>query len=178
MFSLNLSSSKILALCLAGAAVASGARAETEVAETLGLLGVPGAGYGVGPACRRRCGLGAHVGVGLPGVGYPAGYPAGYPVNGAPPTGIYNAPPTVVNSAPTSTGTSYTNAVPGGGNADANANAGNNPSSASVTNSNGAAAATVGASASATASASAGASARATAGTSSQKSYRQLRSLE
>ncbi|KAE9057480.1 hypothetical protein PF007_g31633, partial [Phytophthora fragariae] len=72
MFSLS-TSSKIFALCVAAATVSSGVCAEKEVAETLGLLGVPGLvggllgatglgygvpGYGGGPA----------VSVGVPGL--------------------------------------------------------------------------------------------------------------
>ncbi|KAG6611731.1 Carbohydrate-binding protein [Phytophthora cinnamomi] len=64
MFSLS-NSSKILVLCVAAAAVSSGVRAEKEVAETFGLLGVPGVGVG---APGYGYGVGPGVSVGVPGL--------------------------------------------------------------------------------------------------------------
>ncbi|KAF1774983.1 hypothetical protein GQ600_25363 [Phytophthora cactorum] len=56
------SNNKIFALCIAVVALSNGARAEKQVAETFGLLGVPGVGVGVPGS------LASDVGVGVPGV--------------------------------------------------------------------------------------------------------------
>ncbi|KAE8888154.1 hypothetical protein PF003_g27732 [Phytophthora fragariae] len=203
-----------LALCVAATAVSSGVRAENEVAENPGLLGVPGLlgatglgygapGYGGGPAVSVGVPGLASVGVGNGGVGVSAnvlglgalvgvdngGVGNGAPGYGVPPTGVYNAPAynsvpaTAVNSAPTTT--TAVNGASTAANANANANTPYSTNTVTSTNvdgtsntasvSNGNGATTGGASASATAGLSASASARAT---SSQKAYRQLRSVE
>ncbi|KAE8969814.1 hypothetical protein PR001_g27388 [Phytophthora rubi] len=127
MFSLS-NSSRIFALCVAAAAVSSGVRAENEVAENPGLLGVHGLlgatglgygapGYGGGPAVSVGVpGLASvGVGVGNGGVGVSAnvlglgahvgvgngGVGNGAPGYGVPSTGVYNAP--AYNSVPAAT---------------------------------------------------------------------------
>ncbi|KAI9987358.1 hypothetical protein PInf_023369 [Phytophthora infestans] len=58
------SNNKIFALCIAVVALSSHVQAEKQVAETFGLLGVPGVGVGV-PGVAS---VGVGVGVGVPGV--------------------------------------------------------------------------------------------------------------
>ncbi|KAE9260620.1 hypothetical protein PR003_g34286, partial [Phytophthora rubi] len=122
MFSLS-NSSRIFALCVAAAAVSSGVRAENEVAENPGLLGVPGLlggllgaiglgygapGYGGGPAVSVGVPGLASVGVGVGnggvgvsanvlGLGAHVGVGNGGVGNGAP---GYCVPPTGVYNAP------------------------------------------------------------------------------
>ncbi|KAG2979442.1 hypothetical protein PC120_g25141 [Phytophthora cactorum] len=55
------SNNKIFALCIAVVALSNGARAEKQVAETFGLLGVPGVGVGVPGVASVGVGIiGAH----------------------------------------------------------------------------------------------------------------------
>ncbi|EEY70297.1 uncharacterized protein PITG_19555 [Phytophthora infestans T30-4] len=66
------SNNKIFALCIAVVALSSHVQAEKQVAETFGLLGVPGVGVGVPGVASVGVGgpgyVGPGVGVGVPGV--------------------------------------------------------------------------------------------------------------
>ncbi|KAF1774995.1 hypothetical protein GQ600_25376 [Phytophthora cactorum] len=160
------SNNKIFALCIAVVALSNGARAEKQVAETFGLLGVPGVGVGVPGSLASEWALVlasgvASVGVGVPGVVGVNGVGVG--VNGSVLVWAsrvnVGAPATVVHD-----GVDVGVGTGGNGN-------GYSSKTVSVTSDDGASTAK-------TSTGTGGASASATASATSQKAYRKLRSEE